>query len=174
MNIGDVEKQHFSVDKSTWGDGPWTYEPDRLDFEHEGLSCLLHRGPSGHWCGYCGVPRSHPSYGQKYDDVAVDVHGGLTYSDKCDGTICHIPKPGDSDEVWWFGFDCAHSGDFSPSYSNAMRGRTGERPYSHAHALLANTWRCDTYRTLEYVKAETESLARQLRALDPLPVEVDA
>lgn len=31
--------------------------------------------------------------------LAVDVHGGLTYSQKRD------------DGLWWLGFDCAHAGD---------------------------------------------------------------
>lgn len=33
------------------------------------------------------------------------VHGGLTYSDRCHDDICHVPAPGEPDDVWWFGFD---------------------------------------------------------------------
>jgi hypothetical protein len=42
------------------------------------------------------------------------VHGGLTYSDKCSGHICHVGD--EKNPVWWFGFDCAHLGDFIPGY----------------------------------------------------------
>lgn len=42
---------------------PWSQEPDRLDFEADGLKCAMRRGPFGHWCGYVGVPASHPWFG---------------------------------------------------------------------------------------------------------------
>lgn len=32
----DGPKTH-DIDKSEWPEGPWTYEPDRVDFEHLGL-----------------------------------------------------------------------------------------------------------------------------------------
>lgn len=60
-------------------------------------------------------------------------------------SICHIPAAGEPDDVWWFGFDCAHSGDHSPAYDKDY----GLHPDS-------------TYRTLEYVQAECRDLARQL------------
>ena len=34
---------------------------------------------SKHLCGYLGVPKDHPWYGKDYDEVDVEVHGGLTY-----------------------------------------------------------------------------------------------
>ncbi len=145
--------ENITTDKSDWGDGPWQTEPDRVDFEHAGMPCLLSRGPSGHWCGYVAVAPSHPLHGKSYDDARtaegeyIEVHGGLTYADKCNGHICHVAKPGEPDDVWWFGFDCAHAGDYSPKY--ARYGRTpGE-----------------DYRDVPYVQAETRRLADQLAAV---------
>lgn len=158
-------------DKSAWGVGPWNDEPDRLDFEHAGLSCLLHRGPGGHWCGYAAVPPAHPLHGKGYSDDAVDVnvHGGLTYASECDGAICHVPKPGEPDNVWWFGFDCAHSGDFSPRHGNYGVGAGypwPEKAYDHAQAMSAvDDWHVEKYRDVAYVRAETERLAEQLATL---------
>lgn len=111
-------KEQTLVDKSAWPAGPWRKEPDRVSFEHAGLPCLLRRQmSSGHWCGYVAVPPGHPLHGKPYDDADARVHGGLTYSDECMGDpetgICHVPKPGEPDNVWWFGFDCAHYGDKS-------------------------------------------------------------
>lgn len=89
-------------------------------------------------------------------DCVFSVHGGLTYSDHCaesdkEHGICHITEPGDPDPVWWFGFDCAHSGDFTPSYT--------ARPDT---AMF-----CDgaTYRDRDYVKRECAKLAAQLAAV---------
>lgn len=159
---------------------PWENEPDKLDFEASGLTCALRRGPGGHWCGYVAIPEGHPWHGKGYDDtvkvpqsiidrpvdvdkvgvinlfcaagsadamadgwvpivLAVDAHGGLTYAS--DHEPCGKP-----DGRWWFGFDCAHSGDFCPKFEELSA-----RPD-------------DVYRDMDYVKAECESLARQLSA----------
>lgn len=38
------------------------------------------RHPTGHLCGYLGVPKGHPWYELHYDDIQADVHGGLTFA----------------------------------------------------------------------------------------------
>jgi hypothetical protein len=63
----------------------------------------------------------------KYDDINVDVHGGLTYSRE-------------EEELWVIGFDCAHSMDFTPGYSWAT--------------TLSQR---SNYKTIEYVKQQVES-----------------
>src|SRR4051812_22063009 len=93
-----------NADKSKWGDGPWQQEPDRLQWEHAGLTCIAHRNHGGAWCGYVGLPPGHPAHGLGYNDVhGVDVHGGLTYAEACAGHVCHDPKPGEPDGLWWLG-----------------------------------------------------------------------
>ena len=142
-----MENTNFKADRSNWGRGPWDEEPmDRVDFIHVGFSCFVQRGPLGAWCGYVGVPSTHPNYGQDYDDVQAEVHGGLTYADVCQGSICHVPEPGMPDDVWWLGFDCAHSGDTVPGMSH-YRDR-----YDHEY-----------YKDLQFVTDETKALAEQLR-----------
>ena len=141
------------IDKSTWGDGPWQTEPDRVEWVHAGLPCLALRNRLGNWCGYAAVPPGHALHGKHYDDVDVDAHGGLTYSDGCDGArICHVPAPGEPADVWWFGFDCAHLGDISPGMDAYARLR-GRPPLRFTE---------DSYKDLAYVQAETNSLAKQL------------
>ncbi len=161
------------IDKSTWGEGPWQAEPDRAEWEHAGLPCLAIRNRSGVWCGYAAVPPGHPSHGQDYNDVPVEVHGGLTYGSLCDGHICHVPKPGDPDDVYWFGFDCHHGGDFGPGMHARTRhygGAFSDVDYDHASAVATreahpDRWDVDVYRTLDYVQGETNRLAEQLAAL---------
>lgn len=74
----------------------------------------------------------------------ADAHGGLTYSDPCQegGKICHVPQAGESETVWWLGFDCAHYGDLSPGF------RSG---------LLSG----GDYKSVAYVRREVERLADQ-------------
>ena len=142
-------------------DQPWLTEPDRLEWKDEatGLPCLIVR-VSGHGalCGYVAVLPSHPWHGVNYSacanrppcaepfcnhapDVRVEVHGGLTYSGRCQGKVCHVAAPGD---VWWFGFDCAHLGDLTP-----------ERP---ERLTLEPT----VYRDIGYVREQVTRLAQQL------------
>lgn len=96
--------------------GPWVDEPDRVEWRHRGLPCLITRQPEqGHLCGYVAVPPGHPWHGVHYRELSeVYVHGGLTYADPCFENVCHVPQQGEPDNVWWFGFDCAHYGDLPP------------------------------------------------------------
>src|SRR5579884_1161092 len=106
-----------TIDKSTWGPGPWQDEPDKEQWTDEatGYACLIKRNPVGALCGYVGVPEGHPWHGSGYspgysaeneDELSaalklldeVEVHGGLTYADSCqegpeEATICHVPGP---------------------------------------------------------------------------------
>ena len=146
-------------------DGVWQSEHDHIVFEHAGLPCILARGGAIAWCGYVAVPPGHPWHGKSYGDVRVldadgaetwpDVHGGLTYSEKCQGHICHVAKPGESDDVWWLGFDCNHSGDLA-----AYDIIDGERDH---HRYPWPT----TYKTVDYVRAETMKLADLAKAVNP-------
>lgn len=149
------------ADLRAWGDGEWKNEPDKIQWVDEatGLDCLIHRhNRSGHLCGYVGVPEGHPAFEKDYETPDVDVHGGLTYADFCQDTacedkgICHVPYEGRPHRVWWLGFDCAHSGDYSP-ISHRFEN---ESWYSRSH---------ETYRNVEYVKAECAKLAAQLAAM---------
>lgn len=151
-----------TIDKSTWGAGPWTEEPDRAEWKHAGLPCLALRNRHGSWCGYVAVPPGHPLHGTDYDAVDVDVHGGLTYAAKCDGHICHVPQPGEPDDVWWLGFDCGHAGDFIPGIAASLREIGFKEPYDHVAAVGASSFFVDAYRTLDYVRTETNRLAEQL------------
>ena len=129
-------------------------EPDKVQFADPdtGLPCLIVRGGSGGLCGYVGVASSHPNFEKSYYDEdfsGVYVHGGLTYAAHCvqgedPHSICHIPGPGDLDNVWWIGFDTAHSGDLSPAFSEMCE------------------FAGDTYKDLRYVKSEVADMAKQL------------
>ena len=121
---------------------PWDDEPESVDFEHMGYKCAMRRNSFGAWCGYVAVPDTHALYQKDYsyrlllspaDDTKIDevgvlnafcsafkeadgkteltllipCHGGLTFA----GTGTWLEPTG---TVWWFGFDCSHSGDRAP------------------------------------------------------------
>src|SRR5690349_7808688 len=85
-----IEYINPKCDRSKWPAGEWDGEPDKKQWQDKatGLPCLANRQPrTGHWCGYVGVPKSHPLYGKEYDKADVDVHWGLTFSDKCQEVV---------------------------------------------------------------------------------------
>lgn len=158
------ETEPKTIDKSTWGPGPWHNEPDRAEWTTAaGYPALARRTEFGHWCGYVAVPPWHPAYGKHHGDVEVDVHGGLTYADRCHGEICHVPAPGEPDDVYWLGFDCHHTWDLSPGMEAYFESRGLPRMLRPG----ANGEPYASYRTLEYVRSECEKLAEQLRAMEP-------
>ena len=121
------------------------------EWECAGLKCAVVQSREAAWrCGYVCIPLTHPAFGKMYNDIAVEIHGGLTFSE--------IDSDGSG---WWFGFDCAHYGDASydpnmdlPSLSDEARSfmtviRLTPAPGEH-------------YWTQFEVEGECESLARQL------------
>lgn len=165
-------REYHTFDKSAWGEGPWSPEPDKIQWQDpaSGLPCLIVRNiwSTGALCGYAGVPEGHPDYGKGYDDIDVQAHGGLTFAGSCrpnaseETGICHVPGDGAADHVWWFGFDCAHAGDVTPAL-HALYGRFPYRRPDFIH---------EKYRDVAYVKAEVAQLAQSLaqRATDGLAV----
>jgi hypothetical protein len=142
--------------RKAWGDGPWSNEPDRIEWRHLELPCLMLRSAvTGAWCGYVGVTNGHPLYGESYEDVDLSAHGGLTFAEKCRGAICHVPEPGESDDVFWFGFDCAHGFDDCP-----MLHRIDMPSHLGRVAAESDRWK---YWNVDAVKREVERLAEQIR-----------
>ena len=136
------------ADRTGWPAGPWDGEPDDVRWRDEasGLPCIALRHPRrGHWCGYVGIPAGHPSHGKDWSDVDehYSVHGGLTYSGACDSEfgVCHVPEPGETDDFWWFGFDCAHWRDLAPAVGDPLD---------------------EEYRSIGYVRRQCSGLAAQL------------
>lgn len=152
------------LNKAKWPTGPWTNEPNRVEWEHAGMTCLALRHPQmGHWCGYVGLRPGHKYYGipESYRDLEDEEgervteavcaynlshgHGGVTYGRFCEGIVCHIVDNED-ERLYWLGFDCAHAGDLSPSRDNMMGFD-------------------DTYKDIEYVKSEVNKMAEELAEL---------
>ena len=75
------------------------------DWYDDGIRYLIMRGPSA-LCAYFGVPLDHPLAGLNYDALPVECHCGLTFAGEGDGEM--RPK-----DVYWYGWDYAHSGDKS-------------------------------------------------------------
>jgi len=60
-----------------------------------------------HPTAYISLPKGHKYYGKGYDEIPIDVHGGLTYADSDFYFNPIVIK-----NLWFIGWDYAHAGDF--------------------------------------------------------------
>lgn len=63
-----------------------------------------------HPTAYIEIPKGHKLYQKDYDDIYINVHGGLTYSD--DSLM------GVKSENWFIGWDYAHYDDYVSFYED--------------------------------------------------------
>lgn len=174
----NVKEQAGLVPRKGWAPGPWDDEPDRVDWidDATGYPCQVIRHYSmGHLCGYVAVPPGHPLHGVNHEDDQagnLSAHLGVNYSEPCmeygatetDGRpeelmVCHVPEPGEPDDVWWFGFDCGHAWDIQPGMDARYRELVGATEVDHHHLLFGDRRQ---YRPLAYVRNECTDLAAQL------------
>jgi hypothetical protein len=129
-----TKRKRFAIPREEWPPGPWSDEPDDLEWSSRGFPCEIRRNYAGALCGYVAVPIGHPWHGRLYSELDVDVHGGLTHSGGAN----------ESDD-WLVGFDCLHLGDIAPVWA-AEYGRYDDRA---------------AYREIHYVKWQVEYLVDQ-------------
>jgi len=157
--VGSIEAiQLVRVSKFEHIAGEWDDEEDLQKFESSGYQCIVLRGPVGSLNGYVELPLGHPSFGKHYDDVDVEVHGGLTYGSHTN------PDTGEKDLGFWLGFDTAHAGDITPKTSSLLRA------FSEAFEPRPGGTK-DTYKNFAYVREQVVSLAKQLKAIEVANVE---
>lgn len=152
--------RHVLMARQRWSRGEWDKEVDRYEFEAYGFSCLLNRGLMGHWCGYVAIPKTHPLFGKYEDELnkILDAPGGVTFADPPFAHICLLNKK--DDDLWFIGYDCAHSRDLIPALDKTM-GPFLNKALS-ARPDLNNEFLRPAYRTLEFNIQETTELAHQL------------
>jgi len=80
------------------------------EWESNGFKCRALFVRQTHRCGYVGIPKDHIAYDKNYNDLLIEVHGGLTYGEVEDDGLC------------WFGFDCIHAGDKGVGLLSNLKG----------------------------------------------------
>ena len=73
------------------------------DWFENNIRCLVMRGPAS-LCAYLGIPLNHPLANFNYNDIPLNVHGGLTFGAFGDNEYRPIG-------YFWYGWDYAHAGD---------------------------------------------------------------
>jgi len=120
------------------------------DFKYRGMRCVVLALDMGHRCGYVHIPTRHKLYRKNYDDVNIQVHGGLTFSD--------FLQPG----RWFIGFDCAHCDDKrDPSIMDESALK--------AYNSYSKEWNDrGTLRTTKFCEDECRKMVDQIRAMEAL------
>ncbi len=98
------------------------------EFLYNGFECKVILTQMGHRCGYVRLPLGHWGRDMSYDDIDVDVHGGLTYGPDKDG---------------WIGFDCAHCDDTPQIW-------TKEATEEETKKLAKEVSNCDIIKCVEH------------------------
>jgi hypothetical protein len=178
------------VDKSSWPVGPWSSEPDFVEWVDEVTEyrCLIQRVPElGHLCGYVGVREDHMLYGMTANDrieaarANIELRDNLgifdivseACSDEPDGTVSLSlvlsPHGGvtwastiDDYDEWFFGFDCGHAGD-KTGIASPMISEMQDAIDSFMSSFGVAMPQA-VYRDIEYVAEECRLLAGKLKS----------
>jgi hypothetical protein len=75
--------------------------PDEEYYVEGEYTLIVRRNQMNVNCGYIVLPKFHQYDGIHYNNIPVEVHGGLTYSQYENGN-------------WVIGFDTCHVGDYIP------------------------------------------------------------
>lgn len=128
---------------------------------HKGFEWNIVHNQMGYLCGYVKVEQGHPWHGKHYDEVDVDVHGGLTFAQKDEP--CNEGGP---DSGYWVGFDCAHAGDLPDPQYIVGEYRESRLRYAKETAEIYKSWPDGAaIRTQGYVEAACRSLCEQALAV---------
>lgn len=92
-----------------------------------------------------------PGIGESINNLLV--HGGLTYARE------------EKDGLHWFGFDCSHSTDFPPATHIALKQIYSSEEWGLRELRFGGSSN-RVYRTIDFVREEVRSLARQLKELE--------
>lgn len=172
----EIKMTHLytSEEKLSWWDyGEWVEEPDIVNFVHQGMKCRIIRVViqepcgkkinmfGGYLNGYTCIPKDHPCYGKDYDEIDIEIHGGLTFGEYDADCGLH-----------WIGFDSSHSGDYVPSLEKMKATapwmdsfRKNVEMTKHKFNLHDSPIFQRNYRNVHYCIDECKSMAEQLHSI---------
>ena len=125
-----------------------------------GYLCMVVLTPMGHRCGYVGIHKGQPYYGNAYHKLDwIGCHGGLTYSESY-----HPSYKGDVETtIWWIGFDCAHCYDIPDVKAAESAWGEGSEPAKRADRMASFSFGdCAQVRSLQFCEEECTKIVDQL------------
>jgi hypothetical protein len=138
----------------------WDVEPNLEEWFNGEYHCIIVRSELKTLCGFVGVNMKHPLYNKPHSNIEFSPHRRLTYS----GNDIEDMLKG----YWYFGFHCAHVGDFIPGYKEEIK-ELEELAYSTrflpvdffcAYKELSSEF-FDSYKNFHYVKQQINLLVQK-------------
>lgn len=155
-----------SVDRSKWQLGPWTLEPDRVEFFHAGQPCVLQRAltpaEGGFWTGVVLILESHPWVVKTRPSVAPRWPGSQTI----EGTLVHGGLAQLAQNIGVFGqhhFDHGTDDTDTALLSLMCLENRWVARFTCNMETDGTVFRGAPYRTMEYARSELCKLAEQAR-----------
>ncbi|MEN6512227.1 MAG: hypothetical protein ABFD00_10425 [Chloroherpetonaceae bacterium] len=150
------EIYNFSCDEKLkyFGYGEWVEEPDCVSFNYLGYECMVFRPiefdnfiKGGYLCGYVVLPNDYPLYGKNIDELNLECHGGITFSE--------------FNETHFISFDCAHCTDINPSLGIYWKKLVDSKNYNLPEKEFLLSFK-PTYKNVNFCINELKSLVNQL------------
>lgn len=142
-------------DKTQWQAGEWYNEPDYVTLIDSDTSypCVAKRNILGAWVGFVGLDEHHALFmidsgAIEFDFVEVHNEGPTFTAFMPEESLQFSPPK----KYWWVGFDCMHDTDRCPPPKDVEDIRRKNDTTS--------------YKNIEYVLTQLQSLAYQLSAYD--------
>lgn len=82
--------------------------------------CIVNYGT--YPCCYVALESSHPYYEKFMDDINLQCHGGITFTDYGFDSRGGVNEVIFSDKLWVLGWDYGHCGDFMGYYMDSLYG----------------------------------------------------
>lgn len=147
--------------------------PPREVWLHAGVVCAIAWGFAG-YNGYVQLPPRHPWRMRDYDEIPVEVHGGLTFGHhrSIENREFGLRREGRTaaDTGGWVGFDTMHAWDHWPDDELPMPAQRINRETVMYRQLMREMHTGDRFTvtwTLERLRAEVEHLAEQIGQVPP-------
>jgi len=99
----------FGVEKKSYNVLNWFDET-------AGVRRLIKNVCGSYFCQYIGIPKGHSLYEINYDEIPINCHGGLTFSDNWNNINESFPK-----NYWWIGWDYSHIGDYCYTKNSSFK-----------------------------------------------------
>ena len=116
--------------KTALVENTWLRSPEKTDWIRDDRPEPRFKIDCGWGNGYVLIPEGHPLHGTHYDNIDVDVHGGLTFSELVTEEMLEIFNLEKEDiGKWCVGFDTAH-------YQDTLERWPKERVQEEADNLL--------------------------------------
>ena len=101
QNLGDIQNGILTMMK--------LIDKFPFNFKYLDYDCLIIYNDGFH-NGYVALTEKDVFYEMNYDDIDIDVHGGLTFS-SFGNDMDYFQYNDEGKKLYWIGFDCDHYGD---------------------------------------------------------------